>query len=54
MNRTIMWGSLELIHVILDFGAGTANIVTWHFGHQKLMIACSTPLQQNNSFHWNR
>ena len=38
MNRTITWGDLELIHVIsymlklkisvLDFGGGTANIVT--------------------------
>ena len=67
MNRTIMWGDLELIHVIsymlklkisiLDFGGGTANIVTWHFGHQKSIEGAHvvyTPLQWINSFHWNR
>ena len=47
MNRTMIWGDLELIHVIsymwqlkisiLDFGGGTKNIVTWHFGRQKHM-----------------
>ena len=45
MNRTMMWGDLELINVIsymlnlklsiLDYAGGTANITTWHFGQKK-------------------
>ena len=44
MMKTIMWGDLELMNVISlmlklkisiqDFGGGTTNIVTWHFGNQ--------------------
>ena len=52
MNRTVMWGSLELIHVILDFGDGTANIVTWHFGCQKSIKRSLVVLLYNGSTHF--
>ena len=53
------WGDLELINVIshmlklkisiLDFGGGTANIVTWHFGHQKSIKGAHVVLLYNGS-----
>ena len=62
MNRTMMWGDLELIDVIsnmlklkitiLDFGGGTANIVTWHFGHQKSIKRVHVVLLYNGSIHF--
>ena len=62
MNRTITWGDLELIHVIsymlklktsiLDFGGGSAKIVTWHFGHQKSIKGVHVVLLYNGSTHF--
>ena len=62
MIKTIMWGDLELINVIslmlklkistLDFGGGTANIVTWHFGNQKSIKAADIVLLYNGSTHF--
>ena len=62
--KTIMWGDLELINVIsfmlklkisiLDFGGGTTNIVTWHFGNQKSIKTADIVLLWFNTFHWNR
>ena len=52
MNRTILWGHLELIHVILDFGDGTANIVTWHFEHCKSIKRSHVVLLYNGSTHF--
>ena len=62
MNRTMTWGDLELINVIsymlklkisrLDFGGGTANIVTWHFGHQKSIKGAHVVLLYNESAHF--
>ena len=63
MNRTMMWGDLELIHVIsymsqlkisiLDFGSGTKNIVTWHFGCQKTIKGVHVVFLYNGSTHFN-
>ena len=57
------WGDLELINVIsymlklkisiLDFGGGTANIVTWHFGHQKSIKGAHVVLLYNGSTHFS-
>ena len=57
------WGDLELINVIshmlklkisiLDFGGGTANIVTWHFGHQKSIKGTHVVLLYNGSTHFS-
>ena len=62
MNRTMTWGDLELIHVIsymlnlkisiLDFGSGTANIVTWHFGHHRSIQGAHVVLLYNGSTHF--
>ena len=62
MNRALRWGDLELIHVInymmqlkisiLDFGGGTKNIVTWHFGHQKTIKGVHVVLLYNGSTHF--
>ena len=46
------WGQLELIHVILDFGDGTANIATWHIGHQKSIKGLHIVLLYNGSTHF--
>ena len=58
----MMWGDLELIKVIsymlklkisiLDFGGGTANIVTWHFGHQQSIKGAHVVLLYNGSTHF--
>ena len=62
INRTMTWGDLELINVIsyllklkisiLDFGGGTANIVTWHFGCQKSVKGVHVVLLYNGSTHF--
>ena len=62
MMKTIMWGDLELINVIslmlklkifiLDFGGGTTNIVTWHFGNQKSIKTADIVLLYNGSTHF--
>ena len=62
MMKTIMWGDLELINVIslmlklkisiLDFGGGTTNIVTWHFGNQKLIKTADIVWLYNGSTHF--
>ena len=62
MMKTIMWGDLELINVIslmlklkisiLDFGGGTTDIVTWHFGNQKLIKTADIVLLYNGSTHF--
>ena len=62
MMKTIMWGDLELINVIslmlklkisiLDFGGGTTNIVTWHFGNQKPIKTADIVLLYNGSTHF--
>ena len=62
MMKTIMWGDLELINVIslklklkisiLDFGGGTTNIVTWHFGNQKSINTADIVLLYNGSTHF--
>ena len=62
MMKTIMWGDLELINVIslmlklkisiLDFGGGTTNIVTWHFGNQKSIKTADIVLLYNSSTHF--
>ena len=54
-------GDLELIHVIsymlnlrisiLDFGGGTADIVTWHFGHHRSIQGIHVVLLYNRSTH---
>ena len=63
MNRTMTWGDLELIHLIsymlnlkisiLDFGGGTANIVTWHFGHHRSIQGAHVVLLYNGSTHFS-
>ena len=63
MNRTMTWGDLELIHVIsymlnlkisiLEFGGGTANIVTWHFGCYRLIQGAHVVLLYNGSTHFS-
>ena len=60
--KTITWGDLELINVIslmlklkisiLDFGGGTTNIVTWHFGNQKSIKTADIVLLYNGSTHF--
>ena len=62
MIKTITWGDLELINVIilmlklkmsiLDFGGGTTNIVTWHFGNQKSIKTADIVLLYNGSTHF--
>ena len=62
MMKTITWGDLELINVIslmlklkisiLVFGGGTTNIVTWHFGNQKLIKTADIVLLYNGSTHF--
>ena len=62
MMKTITWGDLELINVIslilklkisiLDFGGGTTNIVTWHFGNQKSIKTVDMVLLYNGSTHF--
>ena len=57
------WGDLELINVIsymlklkisiLDFGGGAANIVRWHFGHQKSIKGAHVMLLNNGSTHFS-
>ena len=61
MMKTITWGDLELINVIslkltlkisiLDVGGGTTDIVTWHFGNQKLIKTADIVLLYNGSTH---
>ena len=56
------WEDLELINVIslmvtlkisiLDYAGGTANIVTWHFGHQKSIKGVHIVLIYNRSTHF--
>ena len=56
-------GDLELINVIshmlklkisiLDFGGGSANIATWHFGHQKSIRGAHVVLLYNGSTHFS-
>ena len=63
INRTMTWGDLELINVIslmlnlkisiLDYAGGTANIVTWHFGHQKSIKGMHVILIYKTSTHFN-
>ena len=60
--KTITWGDLELINVIslmlklkisiLDFGGGTTNIVTWHFGNQKSIKIADIVLLYNGATHF--
>ena len=62
MNRTMIWGDLELIQVInymlhlkisiLDYAGGTANVTTWHFGHQKSLKGAHVVLIYNGSTHF--
>ena len=62
INRTIIWGDFELIHVIsymlklkisiLDIGGGTSNIATWHIGHQKSIKGVHVVLLYNGSTHF--
>ena len=62
--KTIMWGDLELINVIslmlklkisiLDFGGGTANFVTLHFGKQKSIKAADIVLLYHGSTYFTR
>ena len=49
-----MGGVLKLIHVILDFGDGTANIVTWHFEHCKSIKRSYVVLLYNRLTHFTR
>ena len=44
-----MW---QLKISILDFGGGTKNIVTWHFGHQKTIKGAHVVLLYNGSTHF--
>ena len=44
-----MW---QLKISILDFGGGTKNIVTWHFGHQKTIKGAHLVLLYNGSTHF--
>ena len=56
------WEDLELIHVIsymlnlnltkFHFGGGTANIVTWHFGHHRSIQGAHVVLLYNGSAHF--
>ena len=62
INRTMMWGDLELINVInymlnlkisiLDYAGGTANITIWHFGQQKSLKGAHLVLIYNGSTHF--
>ena len=62
MMKTITWGDLKLINVIslmlkleisiLDFGGGTTNIITWHFGNQKSIKTADIVLLYNGSTHF--
>ena len=61
INRTMTWGDLELIVIslmlnlkisILDYAGGNANIVTWHFGHQKSIKGAHVILIYNGSAHF--